>query len=91
MAKKNYEMDMCHGPLVGKILLFALPVMLSGVLQLLLTQPILLWWGVLPAVRLWQPWESNGALINLIVNVFIGVSNRNQCTCGPALWGGRVW
>ena len=33
--KKSYEMDMCNGPLVGKILRFALPLMLSGVLQLL--------------------------------------------------------
>ena len=33
--KKSYEMDMCNGPLVGKILLFAFPLMLSSVLQLL--------------------------------------------------------
>ena len=33
--QKKYEIDMCEGPLLGKILLFALPLMLSGVLQLL--------------------------------------------------------
>ena len=33
--QKNYEIDMLHGPLAGKILLFALPLMLSTVLQLL--------------------------------------------------------
>ena len=33
--KKSYEMDMCNGPLLGKILVFTFPLMLSGVLQLL--------------------------------------------------------
>ena len=34
-ARKSYEIDMCNGPLFGKILLFTLPLMLSGILQLL--------------------------------------------------------
>ena len=35
-AKKNkYEIDMCNGPLLGKMLVFAIPLMLSGILQLL--------------------------------------------------------
>ena len=33
--KKSYEIDMCNGPLLGKILLFSIPLMLSGILQLL--------------------------------------------------------
>ena len=33
--KKSYEIDMCNGPLLGKLLLFTLPLMLSGILQLL--------------------------------------------------------
>ena len=33
--KKTYEIDMCNGPLLGKILTFALPLMLSSMLQLL--------------------------------------------------------
>ncbi len=32
---KSYEMDMCSGSLLGKILLFTVPLMLSGILQLL--------------------------------------------------------
>ena len=31
----SYEMDMCNGPLLGKIIMFAVPLMLSGILQLL--------------------------------------------------------
>ena len=33
--KRSYEMDMCHGPLFSKIIMFAIPLILSGVLQLL--------------------------------------------------------
>ena len=33
--RAGYRMDMVHGPLAGKILLFALPLMLSSLLQLL--------------------------------------------------------
>ena len=33
--KKSYEIDMTSGPLLGKILLFSIPLMLSGILQLL--------------------------------------------------------
>ena len=33
--KKSYEMDMCTGPLLKKLLIFAVPLILSGVLQLL--------------------------------------------------------
>ena len=33
--KKSFEIDMCTGPLLGKILLFTLPLILSGILQLL--------------------------------------------------------
>ena len=34
--KKSYELDMCNGPILGKILVFAIPLMISGILQLLL-------------------------------------------------------
>lgn len=35
MRKDQYQMDMTHGPLLGKILIFSIPLMFSGVLQLL--------------------------------------------------------
>lgn len=31
----KYEMDMCSGPLLRKLVIFSAPLMLSGVLQLL--------------------------------------------------------
>ncbi|MEZ3428559.1 MAG: MATE family efflux transporter [Lachnospiraceae bacterium] len=65
---------MCNGPLFGKILLFSLPLMLSGILQLLFNAADMIvvgrWVGsdALAAVG------STGSLINLLVNVFIGLS-----------------
>lgn len=76
-VKKNstkYEIDMCNGPLLSKILLFSLPLMLSGILQLLFNAADMIvvgrWVGsdALAAVG------STGSLINLMVNVFIGLS-----------------
>ena len=34
--RRRYELDMCSGPLLSRIIIFALPLMLSGILQLLL-------------------------------------------------------
>lgn len=72
--EKKYEIDMCNGPLFKKILLFSLPLMLSGILQLLFNAADMVvvgrWVGsdALAAVG------STGPLINLLVNVFIGLS-----------------
>ena len=33
--RKDEAMDMCEGPLFGKLLVFAVPLMFSGILQLL--------------------------------------------------------
>ncbi len=58
MASKNYEIDMCNGPLLGKILKFALPLMLSGVLQLLFNAADIVVvgrWSSEQARRRWAP------------------------------------
>ena len=74
IKQKRYEIDMCNGPLFGKILLFSLPLMMSGILQLLFNAADMIvvgrWVGsdALAAVG------STGSLINLLVNVFIGLS-----------------
>ena len=34
-SKTAYELDMCSGPLFSKLVVFAVPLMLSGILQLL--------------------------------------------------------
>lgn len=72
--KKSYEMDMCHGPLVKKLLIFTIPVMISGVLQLLFNAADIVVVGQFVGSQALAAVGSNTSLINLIVNVFIGIS-----------------
>ena len=72
--KKSYEMDMCSGPLLSKLLLFTLPLMLSGILQLLFNAADIVIVGKFSGSHALAAVGSTSALINLFVNVFIGFS-----------------
>lgn len=53
----RYEIDMCSGKLLPKILTFALPLMCSSVLQLLFNAADIVVVGkFLPGITLWPPW-----------------------------------
>ena len=73
-TKRSYEIDMCSGPLFSKIVLFALPLMVSGVLQLLFNAADIIVVGRFAGSQSMAAVGSNGSLINLMVNVFIGLS-----------------
>lgn len=72
--KRSYEIDMCNGPLLGKILLFAVPLMLSGILQLLFNAADIIVVGRFVGHQALAAVGSTGSLINLLINVFIGLS-----------------
>ena len=67
-------MDMTHGPLLGKIITFAIPVMLSGCLQLLFNAADTVVVGRFAGSTALAAVGSTGALINLIINLFFGLS-----------------
>lgn len=71
---KSPEIDMINGGLSGKILLFAIPIMLSGILQLLFNAADVMvvgkWAGRLALAAV----GSNSSLINLFTNLFMGLS-----------------
>lgn len=67
-------MDMLNGPIAGKIILFTLPIMLSGILQLLFNAADIVVVGRFAGSNALAAVGSNGALINLIVNVLVGLS-----------------
>ena len=67
-------MDMCQGPLLPKIIRFALPVMLSGILQLLFNAADVVVIGKFAGAQSLAALGPTGSLINLIINVFIGLS-----------------
>ena len=71
---KKYEIDMCRGPLTGKIILFAIPVILTGILQLLYNAADIVVVGQFAGKEALAAVGSTGALTNLIINIFIGLS-----------------
>ncbi|MBQ7918871.1 MAG: MATE family efflux transporter [Lachnospiraceae bacterium] len=74
LKKNKYEIDMCSGALLPKIVLFTLPLMLSGILQLLFNAADIVVVGRFAGNEELAAVGSCGSLINLIVNVFIGLS-----------------
>jgi len=71
---KKYEIDMCNGPLPGKILLFYFPLMLSGILQLLFNAADIAVAGQFAGNEALAAVGSTSSLTNLLVNLFIGLS-----------------
>lgn len=71
---KKYEIDMCNGPLLGKILVFYVPLMLSGILQLLFNAADIVVVGRFAGSESLAAVGATSSLTNLIVNLFIGLS-----------------
>lgn len=74
MKAKSYEIDMCNGPLFPKILAFSIPLMLSGILQLLFNAADMIVVGRFAGSTALAAVGANAALINLLTNLFIGFS-----------------
>lgn len=72
--KKKYEIDMCNGPILKKMLLFALPLMLSSILQLLFNAADIVVVGRFAGDDSLAAVGSTSSLINLLTNLFIGLS-----------------
>ena len=71
---KKYEIDMTQGALLPKVLMFSLPLIASGVLQLLFNAADMVVVGQWAGKECLAAVGSTGSLINLMVNVFIGLS-----------------
>ena len=72
--RKSYEIDMCSGPLLSRILLFAIPLICSGVLQLVFNATDIIVVGRFVSSNAMAAVGSTSSLINLLVNFFIGIS-----------------
>lgn len=72
--RKKYEMDMCTGSVFGKMLLFALPLMCSSILQLLFNAADIVVVGRFAGDNALAAVGSNTSLINLLTNLFVGLS-----------------
>lgn len=71
---KRREMDMLNGNLLKKIIVFTIPVMLSGILQLLFNACDLVVVGKFAGDQALAAVGATSSLTSLIVNLFIGIS-----------------
>lgn len=77
MAKrpgKTYEIDMCSGAILPKLLQFALPLMFSSILQLLFNAADIIVVGRWAGDNSLAAVGSNASIIGLLTNLFIGLS-----------------
>lgn len=73
-GKKKYQIDMCSGSILKKMLLFAVPLMCSSILQLLFNAADIIVVGRYAGDNSLAAVGSNTSLINLLTNLFIGLS-----------------
>ena len=71
---KTVNLNMTEGPLLGKIIRFSVPLMLSGMLQLLYNAADVIVVGRFAGSAALAAVGSTGALVNLLINLFMGVS-----------------
>ena len=70
----KYEIDMCNGSILDKLISFSIPLMLSGILQLLFNAVDIIVVGRFTGSEALAAVGSTTALINVFVNFFIGIS-----------------
>ena len=71
---KQYQIDMCSGSVLKKMLLFSLPLMASGLLQLLFNAADIIVVGRFAGDNSMGAVGSTSSLINLFTNIFVGLS-----------------
>lgn len=84
---KRLNSDMLHGPLLGNLISYTVPIMLTGILQLLFNAADLVVVGQYRGSIALAAVGATGALTALIVNLFIGLSTGAGVTVAHAIGG----
>ena len=74
MKQNKYEIDMCNGTIMDKLISFSVPLMLSGILQLMFNAVDIIVVGRFSGSVALAAVGSTTALINVFTNLFIGIS-----------------
>ena len=74
MKKNKFEIDMCNGTIMDKLISFSVPLILSGILQLLFNAVDIIVVGRFSGSQALAAVGSTTALINIFTNLFIGIS-----------------
>ena len=70
---KRKSIDMTNGPLLGKILVFVLPLILTNLLQTLYNAADMVAVGYSPEPDAVGAIGTTGAFVSLVLNLFIGL------------------
>lgn len=73
-SSNKYEIDMCNGTIMDKLISFSLPLVLSGILQLMFNAVDIVIVGRYTGSEALAAVGSTTALINVFTNLFIGIS-----------------
>ncbi len=85
-TRADRSADLTSGPMLQKIILFSIPLAASSILQLLFNAADVVVVGRFAGSTALAAVGSNGSLINLLVNLFVGLSlGRERRSC-PLLW-----
>ena len=87
MTRKS--IDMCNGPLFGNIIRYTVPIILTGLLQLLFTAADLMVVGQFCGSDSVGAVGATNSIINLITNLFIGLSVGTGVTVAQGLGAGN--
>ena len=74
MKTGKYEIDMCNGSIMDKLVSFSVPLMLSSILQLMFNAVDIIVVGRFSSSQALAAVGSTTALINIFTNLFIGIS-----------------
>ncbi len=70
----KYEIDMCNGSIMDKLISFSLPLMISSILQLMFNAVDIIVVGRFSGSQALAAVGATTALINIFTNLFIGIS-----------------
>ena len=87
MKQNKYEIDMCNGTIMDKLISFSLPLMLSGILQLMFNAVDIIVVGRFSGSQALAAVGSTTALINVFYQSVYWYLTWCECTCCPVLCG----
>ncbi|MBE6373320.1 MAG: MATE family efflux transporter [Lentisphaerae bacterium] len=73
-SENKYQIDMCHGPLFSKIVLFSVPLMFSYVLQMFFSTADLIVVGRFASADALAAVGSSYGLTSIVLNIFFGLA-----------------
>lgn len=89
MKHSKYEIDMCNGSIMDKLISFSLPLMLSSILQLMFNAVDIIVVGRFDSSQALAAVGSTTALISIFTNLFIGISLGSNVLAARYFAAGR--